>query len=95
MFFGLDVHKKFIQVCAIEDNGKRRKEFRIEATNDAICRFADTLGLDDQVVLEATFHTWAIWALLRPHAGRVVVANPLQVKAIAHARGMSQNLLNC
>jgi transposase len=37
-------------------------------------------------VLEATFHTWAIWSLLVPHAGRVLVANPMQVQAIAHAK---------
>ncbi len=44
-------------------------------------RFADNQG-----VLEATFHTWAICSLLVPHAGRLVVSNPMQVKAIAHAR---------
>jgi transposase len=86
MFYGLDLHQRFIQVCRIDTTGQARSDFRIDATHDAITAFAETLGPEDAVVLEATFHTWAVWALLVPHAGRVMVANPLQVKAIAHAR---------
>lgn len=86
MFYGLDLHKRFIQVCRIDGEGRGREDYQVETTHDAITTFAETLGPDDAVVLEATFHTWAVWALLVPHAGRVVVANPLQVRAIAHAR---------
>jgi transposase len=86
MFYGLDAHKRFIQVCEITPEGTRRRDFRIGATVEEITKFARTLGPDDSVVLEATFHTRAIWSILVPYAGRVAVANPLQVKAIAHAR---------
>jgi transposase len=86
MFYGLDAHKRFVQICEIGPGGERSRDFRIAATAEEITKFARTLGPDDSVVLEATFHTRAIWALLVPHAGRVVVANPMQVKAIAHAR---------
>jgi transposase len=86
MFYGLDLHKRFIQVCRIDSDGRARHDFQVETTRDAITAFAQTLGPDDAVALEATFHTWAVWELLVPHAGRVVVANPLQVRAIAHAR---------
>ena len=86
MFYGLDVHKQFIQVCEVDAEGRRQRDFRIAGTAEAIVRFARKLGPEDQVVLEATFHSWAIWSLLVPHAGRVVVANPMQVKAIAHAQ---------
>jgi transposase len=86
MFYGLDVHRLFIQVCKLDAAGKKRGTLRVDATVEAISAFAQTLCAEDQVVLEATFHTWAIHALLVPHAGRVVVANPLQVKAIAHAK---------
>ena len=85
-YFGLDVHKAFIQVCVIDDAGQRLQEFRIAATAEGVGAFASRLGEEDEVVLEATFHSWAIWGLLAPHAGRAVVANPPQVKAIAHAR---------
>ncbi len=86
MYYGLDVHKRFIQGCAVDGDGRKQREFRIDATSAAIRAFASGLGPDDEVVLEATFHSWAIWSLLVAHAARVVVANPMQVKAIAHAR---------
>ncbi|MFQ5974673.1 MAG: IS110 family transposase, partial [Alphaproteobacteria bacterium] len=86
MFYGLDVHKEFIQVCRLSPDGRRRREFRIAATREALEAFARRLTPDDQVALEATFHSWAIHAILAPAAGRVVVVNALQVKAIAHAK---------
>jgi transposase len=86
MFYGLDVHKAFIQVCELSPSGECLRQFRIGASAEEIETFAAGLGAEDAVVLEATFHTWVIARALRRHAGRVVVANPLQVKAIAHAR---------
>jgi transposase len=86
MFYGLDVHKEFIQVCALDAKGANRKDYRIGGTAEEIDRWAQGLGPRDQVVLETTFHTWAIHAIVSQYAGRVVVANALQVKAIAHAK---------
>ena len=86
MFYGLDVHKEFIQVCELDPKGAKRKEYRIGGTAEEIDRWAQSLSRRDQVVLETTFHTWAIHAIVSRYAGRVVVANALQVKAIAHAK---------
>ncbi|MCP3880370.1 MAG: IS110 family transposase [Sulfitobacter sp.] len=86
MYYGLDLHWKFIQVCALDGRGQEKQSFKLATTHEAITAFGKTLGPQDQVVIEATFHSWAIWALLEGQAGKVVVANPLQVKAIAHAR---------
>ena len=86
MYYGLDVHKEFLQVCALGEDGKTRRDFRVGGSADAIEAFARRLGPEDQVVLEATFHTWAIAQILERHAGRVVVADPAQLKAIASAR---------
>lgn len=86
MFYGLDIHKQFIQVCRIDDEGKQRCDFRIDADRQSILGFAASLTEGDAVALEATFHSWAIWSLLSGHGTRVVVANSMQVKAIAHAR---------
>ena len=86
MFYGLDVHKEFIQVCQLDAKGANPKEYRIGGSAEEIDRWAQGLGRRDQVVLEATFHTWAIHAIVSQYAGRVVVANSLQVKAIAHAK---------
>lgn len=86
MYYGLDVHKEFLQVCALAEDGKTRRDFRVGGSAGAIEAFARRLGPEDQGVLEATFHTWAIVQILQRHAGRVVVADPAQLKAIASAR---------
>lgn len=85
MFYGLDVHKHFIQVCALAPDGKSRQDFRIGGDVEAIEAFARDLERTDAVVLEATFHSWAIHRILARRAGRVVVAHPSKVKAIASA----------
>jgi len=86
MFYGLDTHKEFIQICALEAHGPARRDFRIGASAAEIDAFAGTLSPADELVLEATFHSRAVARRLERSGARVVVANPLQVKAIAHAR---------
>lgn len=86
MYYGLDVHKEFIQVCALDTDSEAHREYRIGAGAEEIAEFAQGLERSDQVVLEATFHTWAIHSIVSRHVDRVVVANPVEVKAIAHAR---------
>ena len=54
--------------------------------HSAVVDFGRSLRADDEVVLEATGNTATIVRLLTPFVARVVIANPLQVKAIAHAR---------
>jgi len=86
MFYGLDVHKEFIQVCVLDAKGTKREEYRVGGSAEEVEAFAKKLRPDDPVVLEATFHTWALHDILSRHVRRVVVANPLQVKAIAQAK---------
>jgi transposase len=47
--------------------------------------FGRSLRKEDEVVIEATGNAMAVVRVLAPHVARVIVANPLQVKAIAHA----------
>ena len=49
-------------------------------------RFAGSLTSNDHVVIEATGNAAAVAEVLRPHVGRVIVANPKQVRLIAHAK---------
>ncbi|MDQ7777111.1 IS110 family transposase [Paracoccus aminovorans] len=80
----MDVHRSFAQVAILEDGSTT--DVRIDLDHDAVVVFGQTLRPDDEVVLEATGNTAAIVRLLTPFVARVVIANPLQVKAIAHAR---------
>jgi len=82
---GLDVHRS-MAVVAILENGNLNSGGRIDLTRDAVIAFGRKLRSDDEVVIEATVNTATIVRLLRPFVGRVVIANPLQVRAIAHAK---------
>ena len=48
--------------------------------------FARQLSMDDVVVVEATGNAAAVAAVIAPHVKRVVIANPMQVRIIAHAK---------
>lgn len=86
-YIGLDVHKDVIQAHISDDRGGVLLRHRFGCSREHILAFAEQHGGEDaEVVLEATFHTWAIVDLLRPHFAKVVVANPMQVKAIATAK---------
>lgn len=82
---GMDVHRSFAQV-AVFDDGHITQSFRVDMEHDAVVAFGQSLKPDDEVILEATGNTAVIVRLLKPFVNRVIIANPLQVKAIAHAR---------
>jgi len=82
---GLDVSRSVAEIAYLED-GVLRAGGRAGLRRDELERFATQLRADDHVVLEATGNTAAIANVLRRHVGRVIVANPLQVRLIAEAR---------
>jgi transposase len=82
---GLDLHRVFAEAVMLED-GVVRRLGRIGMTRDHLAAFARTLTRDDHVVVEATGNASAVAELIRPHVGRVVIANPRQVRLIAEAR---------
>lgn len=82
---GLDVSRSVAEVAYLQD-GLIRAGGRIALKRPELERFARHLCQDDHVILEATGNTAAIVAALKLHAGRVVVANPLQVRLIAEAK---------
>ena len=49
-------------------------------------KFACSLSPEDIVVVEATGNALAVSAVIAPHVKRVAIANPKQVKIIAHAK---------
>jgi transposase len=86
MYFGLDVHKKFIQVCKLSDSGKVISNYRIDGDRESIEDFAKSLKDRDAAVLESTFNTWGVYDILTKSKARVVVCDANQVKAIAYAK---------
>jgi len=82
---GMDIHRTFGEVVIWEE-GKLRHAGRVDMTRTALEGFGKGLQPTDEVVIEATGNCMAVSRVLSPFVTRVVIANPLQVKAIAHAR---------
>ena len=81
----LDVHRTFAQVAVLED-GKIRNAGKIDLEHSRLLQFAKRLKPDDEIIIEATGNTSVIVRLLSPFVGRVVIANPILVRAIAWAK---------
>nr|WP_156653398.1 IS110 family transposase [Methylobacterium sp. Leaf111] len=83
---GMDVHRVAAEVVALLD-GKLVKLGRIPMLRERLEAFARTeLTHDDHVVIEATSNAAAVVEVLAPYVDRVVIANPKQVRLIAHAK---------
>jgi transposase len=83
-FIGLDVHRDFCEV-AIAEAGAVRLAGRVKTEPAALELFAQSLGGDDEVALEATGNALEIARIIERHVGRVVLANPKAVKGITRA----------
>jgi len=86
-YVGLDVHKRVVEVCIIDQSGKVVHRERFALNRRTLQLFATkVLQPGDHVALEATTNCWAVADALRPHVAKVVVSNPLTTKAIAQAK---------
>ena len=81
---GIDIHRTFGEVV-IWENGALHHAGRVDMTRTGLEGFGKGLRATDEVVIEATGNCMAVSRVLSPFAKRVTLANPLQVKAIAHA----------
>jgi len=81
---GIDVHRTFGEVVIWED-GILRHAGRVDMTRTAVEGLGKSLRPTDEVVIEATANSMAVSRVLTPFVARVIIANPLQVKAIAQA----------
>jgi transposase len=82
---GLDIHRAFAEAVAWE-NGKLKRLGRVDTRRALLNAFAARLSKDDVVVVEATGNATAVAAVIAPHVQKVVIANPNQVRIIAHAK---------
>jgi transposase len=81
----MDIHRAFAEVVALEGKTRRRLG-RVDMRRDQLEAFAKVLTKEDTVVVEATGNAASVAEVLAPHVGRVVIANPKQVRVIAHAK---------
>ena len=87
-YVGIDLHKHLIVGHVVDPAGKKLDTFRYESVDAMTLDYIGRMRLkpQDQVVLEATTHCWAVVRALQPFVARVVVSNPMATKAIAKAK---------
>src|SRR5512133_244039 len=85
-YLGLDIHKKYCVIAAVDRDGRVvLQAVRVEH-EDLEGWLKKNLRATDHVVIESTTNAWHVYDLLEPWVERVVVANPIKVKQIAQAR---------
>ena len=82
---GLDIHRTFAEAVMLEA-GQLRPAGRVDMSRAGLEGFGRTLNKENEVVVEATGNAMAVVRAPEPHVARVIVANPTQVKVIAHAQ---------
>src|SRR5437870_8946351 len=81
-FIGLDIHRDQCEVAIVE-YGTVRSAGRFRSSVAEVQRFAEGLGGEDWVGLEATAGADAIARLIEPHVARVVIANTRRLQLIS------------
>jgi transposase len=83
-FIGLDVHRHYSVYTRLDEGGRILGQGKV--ANEAVAGIVSGLGGPCKVVLEATGNWGYIADELQPVVDEIVLAHPLQVKAIAAAK---------
>lgn len=85
-FIGLGVHRDFCEVAICLPGERARSAGRVPTEPEKLQLFAQSLDPSDRVVMESTSNALAIARVLEDHVAEVALANPMQVRAISHAK---------
>lgn len=85
-YFGIDVHKDFAVIVAVNDQQETVFKPVKVPMSQLKSWAAKHLSQDDEVVFEVTTNAWTVYDMLVPYAGRVFIANPAKTRLIAQAR---------
>lgn len=88
MYIGMDLHKNFVQIAVIDDNGKVLENSKIENNHKKIGEFfKETNSRNTHVVMESSSVWYETYRFLTEEKKLdVVLSNPIKTKAIASAR---------
>src|SRR6266516_5483335 len=88
-YVGVDIHKKYSVLCAVDEVGKKVGEGRVEGNSEkGVARFFAGLEGPSKAVLEACWNWGLIHDLLEEieEVEEVVLAHPLKTRLIAEAQ---------
>jgi len=90
-YVGIDLHKAFLVACVQDDAGQTLALEKFDCGDTArIARFFDTHRPFRAVIEASSSYRW-LYDLLSPH-GEVVLAHPLQLRAIVAGRAKTDKL---
>jgi transposase len=79
-YIGVDLHKAFLQACALTPRGDRRWEGRYPRTAEGIGALLARCTMDTAVAVEATTPTWHFVDQISDHVGQVCVVDTRKTK---------------
>lgn len=85
-YFGLDLHKRYVHGCEWLTEEQKGRHFRFPNTEDGWAAFVQQLEQECWVALEVTGNAFEAQDRLSPHAGKVLLANPLELKRLGSGR---------
>jgi transposase len=91
-FVGIDLHKKTISVCVVNQERKVLKRATLACVEPHhIVTFFQGLGAFTAVVEATASYEW-LWQLLEPLAQQLVLAHPKKLRVIAESKNKSDRL---
>ena len=88
-YVGIDIHKRYHVLCALNEQGRKLKEARIEGNSvSGFAQFFNSLEGPSKAVLEACWNWGATHDALEevPQVEEIVLAHPLKTRLIADAQ---------
>src|SRR6185295_958421 len=82
-YIGVDLHKQFLQACAITSSGVRVWEARFPRSESGVALFIARCSAATAIAVEATGPTWSFVDQIAPTGARLCVVDPRKTKLAA------------
>lgn len=88
MYVGIDLHKKFLQVAVMDDNGKILQNRKVENTHQSIKKHFADIPLYASIIMESSSVWYDTYRFLTDELRykNVTLSNPYLTKAIAASK---------
>jgi len=88
MYVGIDLHKKFLQVAVMDNDGKILQNKKVDNTHESIKKHFADISLYASIVMESSSVWYDTYRFLTDTLGynKVILSNPYLTKAIAASK---------
>ena len=91
-YIGFDVHKKTVSYCVKTADGTIVEEGKLQATHDALRKWAEKRREPWRDAMEATIFSGWIYDTLKPYAAELQMGHPAMMKAIGASKKKNDKL---